>query len=192
VGTARILGRVHAAPLSLGRLTFQCSFTIIENQDMDFLFGLDQLKRLQAVIDLKRNCLVIEGQETPFLAEKDIPTRERLEGAQPPAAASSSSASSSSSSSSTPAAATASPPRGQPPAPHAQPRPPATAQQPPPPPPQPQPQPQPRAVNEAAVAKIVALGFTRQQAIDALAMFGGNEDAAASFLFNSVMGGGGF
>lgn len=59
VGTCKIIGRVHSAQLTLGSVTFLCSFTILERQDMDFLFGLDQLKKHQAMIDLKENCLHI-------------------------------------------------------------------------------------------------------------------------------------
>ena len=47
VGTAKILGRVHAAQFMLGKSHFEASITVIQNQDMDFLFGLDLLKRYQ-------------------------------------------------------------------------------------------------------------------------------------------------
>jgi DNA damage-inducible protein 1 len=37
------------------------------------LFGLDVLKRHQAIIDLKANCLIINGESIPFLAEHELP-----------------------------------------------------------------------------------------------------------------------
>ena len=77
VGTANIIGRIHAAPIQIGSAYFTMSITILESKDMQFLFGLDQLKRHQAVIDLKANCLRIQGQNVKFLAEKDIPRSER-------------------------------------------------------------------------------------------------------------------
>ena len=49
----------------------------IGDQNMEFLFGLDMLKRHRCKIDLKRSALVFsltDGQsmEAPFLHEKDL------------------------------------------------------------------------------------------------------------------------
>lgn len=73
VGTARIIGRVHMAPIQIGKSFFPCSFTILEDQDMEFILGLDMLRRHQCTIDLNRNFLAIGSEQAEFLAEKDIP-----------------------------------------------------------------------------------------------------------------------
>lgn len=52
VGTSRILGRVHAADMEILDKKFTCSFTVLEDNKVDFLFGLDNLKRHQCCIDL--------------------------------------------------------------------------------------------------------------------------------------------
>ena len=77
VGTARILGRVHSVKVQVGGVTFLSSFTILDDSSMDFLFGLDQLRKHRACIDLERNCLRLLGQDIQFLAEKDLPRDKR-------------------------------------------------------------------------------------------------------------------
>ena len=73
VGTAKIVGRVHMAQMKLGQSFFPISLTVLENDDVDFLFGLDMLKRHRCAIDLRDNVLRVEGsrgiEEAPFLSE---------------------------------------------------------------------------------------------------------------------------
>ncbi|XP_036116075.1 protein DDI1 homolog 1 [Molossus molossus] len=80
VGTQRILGRVHLAQIQIEGDFLQCSFSILEEQPMDMLLGLDMLKRHQCSIDLKKNVLVIgtTGTQTPFLPEGDLPPCAKL------------------------------------------------------------------------------------------------------------------
>merc|ERR1711902_91108 len=84
VGTQKILGRVHMAQLQIKDDFLSSSFSILEEQPMDMLLGLDMLKRHQCSIDLKNNLLVIgsTGTTTPFLAEGDLPDCARLSNRQ--------------------------------------------------------------------------------------------------------------
>jgi len=82
VGTQKIIGRVHLGQIQIGHDFLQSSFSILEDQPMDMLLGLDMLKRHQCSIDLKNNCLLIgtTGTKTPFLSESDLPSCARLTG----------------------------------------------------------------------------------------------------------------
>ena len=64
---------MHIAKIKFGSIFLASSFTILDQQGMDFLFGLDMLRRHQGVIDLQKNVLRIQGEEVPFLAENAIP-----------------------------------------------------------------------------------------------------------------------
>lgn len=72
VGTAKILGRIHIAQIKFGSVHLQSSFTVIDQPDMEFLLGLDMLRRHQGIIDLNKNVLRIGNEEVEFLGEKDI------------------------------------------------------------------------------------------------------------------------
>ncbi|XP_061779612.1 protein DDI1 homolog 2 isoform X2 [Nerophis lumbriciformis] len=80
VGTQKIIGRVHLAQVQIEGDFLPCSFSILEDQPMDMLLGLDMLKRHQCSIDLKRNVLLIgtTGTETRFLSEAELPECARL------------------------------------------------------------------------------------------------------------------
>ncbi|KAL7130716.1 hypothetical protein ABFS83_13G152300 [Erythranthe nasuta] len=156
VGQSEILGRIHVAPIKIGSIFYPCSFVVLDSPNMEFLFGLDMLRKHQCSIDLKDNVLRVGGGEVavPFLSEKDIPSRFLDEekyakeasssGAQATPAAKENISTSGATSSTIPSQG---------------------------------------ADFEAKVAKLVELGFGREQVIQALKFFDGNEEQAAGFLF---------
>ncbi|XP_045509459.1 protein DDI1 homolog 2 isoform X2 [Colias croceus] len=82
VGIQRIIGRIHMVQMRIEKDFLTTSFSVLEEQPMDMLLGLDMLKRHQCNIDLKRNVLLIgtTGTETPFLPESELPDCARLSG----------------------------------------------------------------------------------------------------------------
>ncbi|XP_010523593.1 PREDICTED: DNA damage-inducible protein 1-like isoform X3 [Tarenaya hassleriana] len=163
VGQSEILGRIHVAPIKIGNNFYPCSFVVLDSPNMEFLFGLDMLRKHQCTIDLKDNVLKVGGGEVsvPFLQEKDIPSRfldeERLLNE---ASSSGATVSSGLTQKKNTDATPASQPSGA--TEH------STSQ---------------GADFEGKVSKLMELGFGREAVIQALRLFNGNEDQAAGFLF---------
>ncbi|GLT36762.1 hypothetical protein SLA2020_111190 [Shorea laevis] len=161
VGQSEILGRIHVAPIKIGNMFYPCSFLVLDAPNMEFLFGLDMLRKHQCIIDLKENVLRLGGGEVsvPFLQEKDIPSHFLDEERYSKQACSSGTAVPSGASeknSHAQAGQTSGGARGD------------VTQKP---------------DFEAKVAKLVELGFAREAVIQALRLFDGNEEQAAGFLF---------
>jgi len=146
VGTQKIIGRVHQAPIKVADKHLACAITVLEKeQDMDFLLGLDMLKRHQCCIDLEKNALRVGSADVslPFLGEADLPAHARPQNfeEQPP----------------TPTPAGAGAGAGAAPA--------------------------AAGGNDAKIAKLMELGFPKEQCEQALSAAGGNEEHAAAILF---------
>ncbi|KAK6124036.1 hypothetical protein DH2020_042216 [Rehmannia glutinosa] len=158
VGQSEILGRIHVAPIKIGSIFYPCSFVVLDAPNMEFLFGLDMLRKHQCIIDLKENVLRVGGGEVavPFLAEKDIPSRFMDEERYAKEASSSGAQATSATKENISAPGGPSGSTGK------------NAYQGP--------------EFEAKVAKLVELGFGREQVIQALKFFDGNEEQAAGFL----------
>lgn len=78
VGTAKILGRIHSAQMRLSKNFFlSCSFIVVEGKGSELLFGLDMLKKHRACIDLRKNALTFDSEDIPFLAEHELPEKQR-------------------------------------------------------------------------------------------------------------------
>lgn len=163
VGQSEILGRIHVAPIKIGNIFYPCSFTVLDAPNMEFLFGLDMLRKHQCMIDLKDNVLRVGGGEVsvPFLQEKDIPAHIRNEEKLSKLGSlSQATGESSRTREGTPNALQQTPPPGAPAA-----------------------NPPQGGDFEAKVTKLVELGFDRASVTQALKLFNGNEEQAAAFLF---------
>lgn len=99
VGTGRTLGRVHVVDIKIENNFFPVSLTVMDDKNggmgdknMEFLLGLDMLKRHRATIDLAGGQLIFQmpngTASTPFLHEKDLPeSKGGTKGFNPDAAA---------------------------------------------------------------------------------------------------------
>ncbi|XWS51678.1 hypothetical protein CRYUN_Cryun11dG0004000 [Craigia yunnanensis] len=162
VGQSEILGRIHVAPIKIGNIFYPCSFLVLDSSNMEFLFGLDMLRKHQCIIDLKESVLRVGGGEVsvPFLQEKDIPSRfldeERYSKQASSSGAAVTTATTEKSVNVQSGAQSSGGARGD------------VTQ---------------RHDFEAKVAKLVELGFAREMVIEALKLTGGNEEQAAGILF---------
>lgn len=76
VGTTKIVGRIHMALVKLCGIVMPMSITVLCASNMEFLLGLDQMRRHLMVIDLQANVLRIGGEgnhSAPFLSEGGAP-----------------------------------------------------------------------------------------------------------------------
>eukprot|EP00745_Piridium_sociabile_P012401 TRINITY_DN191064_c0_g1_i1.p1 TRINITY_DN191064_c0_g1~~TRINITY_DN191064_c0_g1_i1.p1 ORF type:complete len:102 (-),score=0.52 TRINITY_DN191064_c0_g1_i1:16-321(-) len=72
VGAAPITGRIHLADMVVGSTSMVCSFTVIEDSDIELILGLDMLLKHECHIDLKSHVLTVADTVVPFLPERDI------------------------------------------------------------------------------------------------------------------------
>jgi DNA damage-inducible protein 1 len=73
VGTAPIVGRVHLAQIKIGTQFYPFSITVIDGKKgVEFLLGLDMLRRHQCLIDLRQDGLQVGGELVKFLSEGEI------------------------------------------------------------------------------------------------------------------------
>ncbi|PQQ15948.1 DNA damage-inducible protein 1 [Prunus yedoensis var. nudiflora] len=154
--------RIHVAPIKIGNIFYPCSFLVLDAPNMEFLFGLDMLRKHQCIIDLKDSVLRVGGGEVsvPFLQEKDIPSRfldeerfakEASSSGAPVTSGTADTSKNSPSGGQSSGSARSNPTEG--------------------------------PDFEAKVAKLVELGFGRDAVIQALKFFDCNEEQAAGYLF---------
>jgi DNA damage-inducible protein 1 len=70
VGTAGIVGKVHLTEVVVGHQTFAMSITVMADQtQIDFILGLDVIRKYQCVIDMTQNCMIIGGEKVAFCSQ---------------------------------------------------------------------------------------------------------------------------
>lgn len=74
VGRLKIEGKIHSVPISFPNsdIALPASFSVIDGL-MDFLIGLDLMRRHKCIIDLERHIMVTGGSiEVPFLSDVEV------------------------------------------------------------------------------------------------------------------------
>nr|PVC50188.1 DNA-damage inducible protein [Theileria orientalis] len=89
VGTMKTLGKIHLADMKIGTVFIPVSFIVIEEASLEFILGLDVLRRYTCDINLKKNYLGINDVNVPFMSEAEVGSfvshtarRESAEGPQ--------------------------------------------------------------------------------------------------------------
>ncbi|RNF04178.1 DNA-damage inducible protein DDI1-like protein [Trypanosoma rangeli] len=73
IGVRRTLGVIHMVIVNLGGLHVPLSLTVIDDDKIDFIIGLDQMKLHRMIIDLRDNCLRVADTQIPFLPDSEVP-----------------------------------------------------------------------------------------------------------------------
>ena len=73
VGTQKILGKIYYAEIDLNSVVLPCSFTILKQQGIDIILGLDMLNSHRAEISLAKKTIKFGKVEISFLPPHLIP-----------------------------------------------------------------------------------------------------------------------
>ncbi|EAN32415.2 Aspartyl protease family protein [Theileria parva strain Muguga] len=74
VGSTKTLGKIHLADMKIGSIFIPVSFIVIDGANLEFILGLDILRRYTCDINLKYNYLGINDVNVPFLSESELVT----------------------------------------------------------------------------------------------------------------------
>ncbi|UKK02305.2 DNA-damage inducible protein [Theileria orientalis] len=72
VGTMKTLGKIHLADMKIGTVFIPVSFIVMEEATLEFILGLDVLRRYTCDINLKKNYLGINDVNVPFMSEAEV------------------------------------------------------------------------------------------------------------------------
>lgn len=68
----KTLGKIHLADMKIGTVFIPVSFIVIEEASLEFILGLDVLRRYTCDINLKKNYLGINDVNVPFMSEAEV------------------------------------------------------------------------------------------------------------------------
>ena len=67
VGSKKMSGKIHYLDIQLGNFSLPCGFTIIDNDDIKIMLGLNSMLSLGCVLDLKNKKMIFNNYEVKFL-----------------------------------------------------------------------------------------------------------------------------
>lgn len=71
VGKSKIIGKIHLLDIIVRGNILPCSFTILENNSLDLILGLDMLLSHGCILDLKQRKLIINDNEIEFIKKNN-------------------------------------------------------------------------------------------------------------------------
>ncbi|SIO73400.1 DNA damage-inducible protein 1 [Babesia microti strain RI] len=74
VGVSKMLGRIHMIEMKINDIFYPISCVVVENSTVDFLLGLDIMRRYKCIIDLPDNSLTIQGNKVYFVNKPKVIT----------------------------------------------------------------------------------------------------------------------
>jgi DNA damage-inducible protein 1 len=67
IGTKKMIGKIHYLDIQLDNFNLPCGFTIIDDNDIKIMLGLNSMLSLGCMIDLKNKKMIFNNYEVKFL-----------------------------------------------------------------------------------------------------------------------------
>jgi len=67
IGTKNMIGKIHYLDIQLDNFNLPCGFTIIDDNDIKIMLGLNSMLSLGCMIDLKNKKMIFNNYEIKFL-----------------------------------------------------------------------------------------------------------------------------
>jgi len=67
IGTKNMIGKIHYLDIQLDNFNLPCGFTIIDDNDIKIMLGLNSMLSLGCMIDLKNKKMIFNNYEVKFL-----------------------------------------------------------------------------------------------------------------------------